>query len=82
MSAVRPERFRFSGVPSKCNFRRCDVYAGNSQFGGQDRLRVNLLDRYELEYWTMRFRVTTEQLIGAVEEVGPMAVDVGDKLAN
>ena len=58
------------------------MYADSSQFGGQDRLRVNHYDLYEVEYWSKRFRVTPDQLKGAIDEVGPMATDVHDYLIN
>jgi hypothetical protein len=58
------------------------MYVDSSQFGGQDRLRVNLRELYEVEYWSMRFRVTPEQLAHAVSEVGPIAADVQDYLVN
>ena len=58
------------------------MYASNSPFRGPDRLRVNQHDLYEVEYWTMRFGVTRDQLESALDEVGSMAIDVEDYLRN
>jgi hypothetical protein len=36
----------------------------------QDASRVNIHERYEVEYWTKRFGVTPERLKEAVEKAG------------
>jgi hypothetical protein len=37
---------------------------------------VNLAEEYEVLYWTKRFNVTREQLIAAVEAVGPAGAKI------
>jgi hypothetical protein len=44
--------------------------------GPQDRLRININERYEVQYWTEKFGVSEEQLRNAVNRVGVMAADV------
>ena len=46
----------------------------------QDRLRINVHEKYEVEYWTHKFGCTTEQLMAAVAKVGVMAKDVEAEL--
>ena len=41
-----------------------------SKTGPQDASRVNVHERYELEYWSKRFGVTSERLKEAVEKAG------------
>jgi hypothetical protein len=38
--------------------------------GGQDRARINVNEEYEVEYWKLRFGVSSEELKRAVEEAG------------
>jgi hypothetical protein len=47
-----------------------------SKTGPADRDRVNVHERYELEYWSERFGVTRDRLKEAVTTVGPMVTDV------
>jgi len=44
--------------------------------GPQDRSRINIHERYELDYWSNKFGVTPKDLKLAVEKVGVMAKDV------
>jgi len=46
----------------------------------QDRLRINLKEKYEVEYWTIKFGCSTEALKAAVAKVGVMAEDVEAEL--
>ncbi len=46
----------------------------------QDATRINVHERYEVEYWTMKFGVTKEQLEAAVKKVGVMAHTVESEL--
>jgi hypothetical protein len=39
--------------------------------GPQDRSRINVNERWELQYWTKHFGVSEEQLRSAVERAGP-----------
>ena len=50
--------------------------------GGQDRLRINVNEDYELRDWSRKFGVTAEQLKAAVKKVGVMAADVEKELKN
>lgn len=36
-----------------------------------DRTRINTSERYEMAYWKKKFRVSGQQLAGAVRAVGP-----------
>ena len=42
-----------------------------AQRGAQDRSRINMQERYEVEYWTEKFGVSKERLAAAVAKVGP-----------
>jgi hypothetical protein len=44
--------------------------------GKPDRDRINLSEEYEVQHWSKKFGVTTEELKKAVKEVGSMAKDV------
>jgi hypothetical protein len=44
--------------------------------GPQDAARVNVHERYEVEYWSKRFGVTPDQLKACVQKVGVMVADV------
>ncbi len=41
--------------------------------GMQDRIRINVHEPYEVEYWSKKFKVTPAQLRGAVKAVGVMS---------
>jgi hypothetical protein len=47
-----------------------------SKAGGQDRLRINVHEDYELRDWSQKFGVTPDRLKQAVAAVGVMAADV------
>jgi Protein of unknown function (DUF3606). len=51
-----------------------------SKVGAPDRLRVNVNEKYEVEYWTNKWGVTHQQLSAAVAKVGVMADDVEREL--
>lgn len=51
-----------------------------TQAGGQDRKRIDINEDYELQDWSKKFGVSTEQLKEAVKAVGPMAADVEARL--
>jgi Protein of unknown function (DUF3606) len=38
--------------------------------GPQDRSRINVHEKYELDYWSKKFRVTPDELRDAVKRVG------------
>jgi hypothetical protein len=48
--------------------------------GIQDRLRISVTQRHELQWWSQRFGVTVEQLREALVAVGPQAADVEEYL--
>jgi hypothetical protein len=41
--------------------------------GGQDRSRINMHEKWEVQYWTKELGVTEEELAKAVEEAGNSA---------
>lgn len=41
-----------------------------------DAKRISLKEDYEVEYWKKRFKISGQQLAGAVRAVGPMVKDV------
>jgi hypothetical protein len=53
-----------------------------SKRGPQDAARINVHERWELEYWTQELGVTEKELRDAVEQVGPMAKDVRSHLGK
>jgi len=48
--------------------------------GRQDRERINISEKHEVQYWTKRLGVSEEELRDAVERVGPMVEDVQKEL--
>jgi hypothetical protein len=50
--------------------------------GAQDRDRINVNERHELEYWSSKFGITQDQLEEAVAKVGVMAKDVARHLGK
>jgi len=48
--------------------------------GQRDRDRINLNERYELDYWRKKFGVSEEELRAAVERVGSSANAVEQEL--
>jgi len=44
--------------------------------GPADRTRINVNEKWELDYWTKKFGVTPEELRSAVAKVGVMVADV------
>jgi hypothetical protein len=42
----------------------------------RDRDRISRNEEYEVQYWTKELAVSKERLIAAIEDVGPMVVDV------
>ena len=50
--------------------------------GPGDRQRINLNERYEVQYWTSKWRISHEQLTEAVRKVGPMSAAVAKELGK
>jgi hypothetical protein len=48
--------------------------------GVQDSSRINITERYEVEYWTAKFGVSPEKLRNAVNKVGASARLVEEEL--
>jgi hypothetical protein len=54
-----------------------EIMADNLQKAGpQDRSRINVHERWELDYWTGELGVSSEELTRLVKEVGPSATAV------
>jgi hypothetical protein len=53
-----------------------------SKRGKPDRIRINVHEDYEFEYWKKALRVSGQQLAGAVRTVGPMVRNVKEYLKN
>jgi hypothetical protein len=50
--------------------------------GGSDRLRINMHQGWEVDYWTRKLGVSREELAKAIEIAGDRAHDVADYLAD
>jgi len=50
------------------------------QRGSQDRSRINMHEKWEVEYWTKELGVTQEQLEQAVKTAGNSAAAVREHL--
>jgi hypothetical protein len=50
--------------------------------GAADRLRINMHEDYEVQYWTQKWDVSRDQLAAAVRDVGVMAAEVAKKLGK
>jgi len=51
-----------------------------TKVGGQDRMRINVNEDYEVAHWSKRFSVSKEELKRAVAKVGDRAEDVEKEL--
>ncbi|MBS0240303.1 MAG: DUF3606 domain-containing protein [Proteobacteria bacterium] len=51
-----------------------------SKKGPQDRSRINLSERYEVDYWTKEFGISEGKLEAAVKAVGSSAEAVREYL--
>jgi hypothetical protein len=50
--------------------------------GNQDRSRVNIHEKWELDYWTKKWGVTRDQLVAAAKEVGVSVAAIAKKLGK
>lgn len=50
--------------------------------GQQDRARINVEERWEVQYWTKELNVSEQELRRAVEAVGPAVSKVRDFLRS
>lgn len=50
--------------------------------GPQDASKINLSEKWEVEYWTKKFGVSEHELRGAVQAVGPSVEKVEAKLKH
>ena len=48
----------------------------------QDASRINVREKYEVEYWSKKFKVTPDQLKAAVAKVGVSAKAVETELSG
>ena len=48
--------------------------------GPVDRTKININEAYELQYWSIRFGCTTDELWDAVATVGVQVEDVAEYL--
>ena len=46
----------------------------------RDKYAINMLDKYEIEYWSTKFGVSADELLKAVEKVGNSSIDVKEHL--
>lgn len=46
-----------------------------SKRGPQDRSKVNLSERYEVDYWTKKWGISEDQLKAAVKKAGSSSVE-------
>lgn len=53
-----------------------------SKRGPADRIRINVHEKWEIDYWTKAFNCSEEQLKNAVKEVGVMVEDVREYLSS
>jgi uncharacterized protein DUF3606 len=53
-----------------------------SKTGKSDGARINLNERYEVDYWTKRWKITEQQLRDAIKTVGPIVADVARNLGK
>jgi predicted RNase H-like HicB family nuclease len=58
------------------------VHQDRTKCSPQDASRINVHELYELEYWSKKFGVTTDQLKAAVSKVGVSVAAVEDELAH
>ena len=48
--------------------------------GGQDRSRINVNQEHEVRYWSQKLGISAEELKQVVQEVGPMADAVEERV--
>ena len=53
-----------------------------AKIGYPDPDRIDVSEDYELRNWSQKFGVTPEQLMDAVQKVGPMVADVAKHLGK
>jgi hypothetical protein len=85
---IDPARLRlpFTGLSAEsfagCQPKESVMADDKSKQGPQDRSRINVNERYELDYWSNKFGVTPKDLKRAVEKVGVNAKDVERELKS
>lgn len=62
--------------------RSPDMADDTSNRGPADAARINVHEKWELDYWTKELGVTPQQLKDAVEKAGVMAADVRKHLTK
>lgn len=46
------------------------------RFEHEEPINIQLIDEFEVRHWTIRFGVSLERLLDAIQEVGPFVRDV------
>jgi Protein of unknown function (DUF3606) len=67
VSALAIRRQRAAGQ----EYGRSEMADDRTKKDFRDKTRINVNEDYEKEYWKKRFRVSGQQLAGAVRAVGP-----------
>ncbi|MDQ1143059.1 DUF3606 domain-containing protein [Pedobacter agri] len=50
--------------------------------GGADRIKININESYEVDYWANKFGVSKDKLKAAVQTVGTSAAEVEEFLTK
>jgi hypothetical protein len=53
-----------------------------SKKGTQDRTRINMNERYEVDYWKKKFGVSGQALAGAVRATGSSSVKTSQRICR
>jgi hypothetical protein len=69
-------------VRTSASRRKCSIPDDKTKIGPQDASRINVHEKYEVEYWSKKFNVTPEQLKAAVARVGVSAKAVETELSG
>lgn len=54
----------------------------NINYWPQDVTRIDLRNSAELKYWEDRFNTTIDNIVAAIQEVGPTTIAVDEYLKN
>jgi hypothetical protein len=65
-----------------CALEKITMADDKTKQGAADRLRINVHESYELEYWSKDLGVTPEKLRELVKEHGVLAADVRKALGK
>ena len=65
-----------SGQKKSGENKEVDMPDDKTKRGPQERAKINVQEKYEMDYWSKKFGVTPDQLRTAVKRVGPSAAAV------